>query len=361
METRPYTASAPGRICLFGEHQDYLGLPVISAAVGLRLSIDVTLENPVLCRYRIIMPDLGSEDLITTAMPIVYQHDKDYYRSALKVLRSEGIEPPRALTAVVSSQIPIAAGTSSSSALVVAWIAALLHAADRKESLDPLRVGRWAHRAEVLEFRESGGWMDQLTIACGGICHIDFEASEPITSLPGSLKGLVLADSCQPKDTQAILGRVRNITEGAMNKIRSEIPDFDLRSTPLEKVKSADLSSLSKDEQAVLLGNLRNRDILLEGREHLSKKTCNLEILAGLLNEHHAILRDALGISTPKVEAMLEAARKAGALGGKINGSGGGGCLFVLAPGCEAEVAQAMKEADGEAWPVEVADGVRIL
>ncbi|MFC1564948.1 galactokinase family protein, partial [candidate division KSB1 bacterium] len=31
--------SAPGRICLFGEHQDYLGLPVIAAAIGLRISV----------------------------------------------------------------------------------------------------------------------------------------------------------------------------------------------------------------------------------------------------------------------------------------------------------------------------------
>ena len=29
-------ASAPGRICLFGEHQDYFGLPVVAAAIDLR-------------------------------------------------------------------------------------------------------------------------------------------------------------------------------------------------------------------------------------------------------------------------------------------------------------------------------------
>ena len=31
--------SSPGRICLFGEHQDYLGLPVIAMAMNLRLQI----------------------------------------------------------------------------------------------------------------------------------------------------------------------------------------------------------------------------------------------------------------------------------------------------------------------------------
>ncbi|HIO55857.1 MAG TPA: galactokinase family protein, partial [Candidatus Marinimicrobia bacterium] len=33
------TVSSPGRLCLFGEHQDYLGLPVISMAISLRARI----------------------------------------------------------------------------------------------------------------------------------------------------------------------------------------------------------------------------------------------------------------------------------------------------------------------------------
>ena len=32
--------SAPGRICLFGEHQDYLDLPVIPAAISLRIRLE---------------------------------------------------------------------------------------------------------------------------------------------------------------------------------------------------------------------------------------------------------------------------------------------------------------------------------
>jgi galactokinase len=360
MNAGSFTASAPGRICLFGEHQDYLGLPVISAAIGLRLSIDVTLDDPGRNRYRIIMPDIGREEIIDRTSPLEYRHERDYFRSALKVLRDEGIETPAALTATLSSQIPIAAGTSSSSALVVAWILALLHAAGRDEALDPLRVGRWAHRAEVLEFNESGGWMDQLTIACGGICHIDFSASEPITPLQGAPEGLVLGDSCQPKDTLAILSRVRKAVEGAIEKMKAADPAFDLRTAPLERVRSMDLSFLTESEHAALLGNLRNRDILLEARKLLTRKTCETDRIAGLLAEHHAILRDNLGISTPRVETLLNAARKAGALGGKINGSGGGGCLFVLAPGRETEVVEALEAAGGRAWSVPVAEGAMI-
>ncbi|MBU1775303.1 MAG: GHMP kinase, partial [Gammaproteobacteria bacterium] len=116
-----FVSIAPGRICLFGEHQDYLGLPVMAAAIGLHLSVEVAIEDPVLSRYKIIMPDLDRDELINTAMPLAYQHQKDYLRSVMKVLCDEGVALPRALTAVVRSKIPIAAGTSSSSAFTDAW------------------------------------------------------------------------------------------------------------------------------------------------------------------------------------------------------------------------------------------------
>ena len=57
---------------------------------------------------------------------------------------------------------------------------------------------------------------------------------------------------------------------------------------------------------------------------------------------------------------MMDAAMAAGALGGKINGSGGGGCMFVLAPGREGEVAEALERAGGRAFPVPIAEGITV-
>ena len=56
---------------------------------------------------------------------------------------------------------------------------------------------------------------------------------------------------------------------------------------------------------------------------------------------------------------MMDAALGAGALGGKINGSGGGGCMFAYAPGCEEAVAEAMRAEGGEPYIVKVDEGAK--
>ena len=72
-------------------------------------------------------------------------------------------------------------------------------------------------------------------------------------------------------------------------------------------------------------------------------------------------LRDGLGISTPKIDHILEMALANGAYGGKINGSGGGGCVYCYAP---AEKSDAILKAAAEngipAKRLSITDGVRI-
>jgi galactokinase len=66
-----------------------------------------------------------------------------------------------------------------------------------------------------------------------------------------------------------------------------------------------------------------------------------------------------LKISTPKIERMLESALKAGAYGGKINGSGGGGCMFVYAPNNPEDVADAIRKEGGRPYIVQIDEGTR--
>jgi len=67
--------STPGRICLFGEHQDYLGLPVISMVTSLRINLTgkKRKDNKVI----IHKPDLGETELFTL-VNLSYTKSRDY-------------------------------------------------------------------------------------------------------------------------------------------------------------------------------------------------------------------------------------------------------------------------------------------
>jgi galactokinase len=97
----------------------------------------------------------------------------------------------------------------------------------------------------------------------------------------------------------------------------------------------------------------------MDARDLLNAVPVDERRFGSLLNDHHALLRDVLGISTPRIDRMIDASLKAGAFGGKINGSGGGGCMFAYAPDDAGAVAEAITRAGGNAYIVHVDAGTR--
>ena len=49
------------------------------------------------------------------------------------------------------------------------------------------------------------------------------------------------------------------------------------------------------------------------------------------MNENHTLLQK-IGVSIPELDKMVKIARESGALGSKLTGGGGGGCMIALAP-----------------------------
>jgi galactokinase len=114
------------------------------------------------------------------------------------------------------------------------------------------------------------------------------------------------------------------------------------------------------DDQAVLFeGTILNHEITQEARRLLQVKPLDHTRLGALLTKHQTVLRDVQRTSTPKIDRMLDAALHVGAYGGKINGSGGGGCMFVYAPEHTEQVAEAIERAGGRAYAVTVDEGTR--
>jgi hydroxymethylglutaryl-CoA reductase len=73
------------------------------------------------------------------------------------------------------------------------------------------------------------------------------------------------------------------------------------------------------------------------------------------MNICHGLL-NALQVSTPLIEDMVNIARTNGALGAKLTGGGGGGSVVALCPGRTSEVAQAFVSAGFEVVGASAAD-----
>ena len=343
--------STPGRICLFGEHQDYLGLPVIAAAISKRIQIEGDFREDTIVHFS--LPDIGAEETFELNYPLVYTKERDYFKSVLNVLHRKGHCLNKGLELTVSGNIPINSGTSSSSALLVSWVSFLNEIYDL--GYTQKQVGEITYEAEVLEFSEPGGMMDQYSTAVGNVIYLASVPKINIETYARELGTFVLGDSMEPKDTLGILSHVKFGMLGGMKKILVKYPDFDL-STEKDPAKYRDL--LTEDEWVLLQSNISDRDLLLEAKAMFERKIeWSDEKLGSLLNEHQVNLREHKRISTPKINRMIQAALEAGALGGKINGSGGGGCMFAYAPNNPEKVVEAIEKAGGKAYIITVDKG----
>lgn len=348
--------SAPGRVCLFGEHQDYFGLPIIAAAIDLRISISGKKRKDNI--LNIDLPDIGEAEEFTLEKEVEYTKERDYLKSAVNVLKRKGIRFPSGWDCLIRGTIPINSGTASSSALVVAWIKFLLETAEDERANAADEIAEMAFLAEVAEFGEPGGKMDHFSSALGGVVTIDFNEELKVKQLQNSLKEFVLADSLQKKDTTGMLGYIKSHVLEGVASVQNKIDGFSLKS-PLTQRENDEIEKLSPDVKRLLKGTLLTRDLTVEGKALFQSEAFDHHRFGELLSRQHEVLRDYIRISTPKIEQMIDASIEAGALGAKTNGSGGGGCMFAYAPGRAFNVAEALEKTGARAYIVRVDTGAR--
>lgn len=380
-------AGAPGRICLFGEHQDYLGLPVIAMAVDLRFSIsfDSSTSRP----FRLHTPDLGPSARTLDIDAAFPAHADDFCWGIAQVLKEHGFRLPSSGDVTFQSNIPIRAGCSSSSAMSAAWMRLMIELGEHREKdflVQNPELAAWlVYQGEKVKFNGAGGMMDQYSCYLGGLVYVypknpqseiadgeitgaghtqshsfaDLLAAIPfgVERLPAVIDGIILIDSGEPKDTQGILSSVGNKSKKAISDART-LSGFDLIRTSVAEF-DAIAASLSAETRTLVRDQLINRDLCREGLVML-RSGVNPERMGMMLNEEHRILSETLGISTPRIEKARSIALQSGALGAKINGSGGGGTLFAYAPGKEASVSEALKREGIRHFIVAAGDGARI-
>ena len=347
--------STPGRVCLFGEHQDYLGLPVIAMGISLRSLVKGTYRKDTM--VVINKPDIKQVEKFDLND---FQYDtlRDYFKSGVNICKKFGFRFSKGFECEIRSNIPIKAGTSSSSSILVGWIYFLSQMADNAKHISRKKIAELAYDAEVIEFNSPGGMMDQYSTALGGLINLESEPEIAISPISSNLGAFVLGDSMEQKDTIGILSRCRDSRISIMSKINKTNPKINFHNIVNNDI---DKYNLNNKERKLLEGTISNRGLVNKAIKELNKPDIDKESFGSLLNEQHNILNNIFNVSTSKIELMLKSALDAGAYGGKINGSGGGGCMFVYSPDNIDKVKKAINNAGGKAYAVHMAEGTKII
>jgi galactokinase len=352
--TAPVIASAPGRICLFGDHQDYLGLPIITAALSLRLKLTAWHHGSPGFRFRLASPERRLSAAFD-GIPLAYEHDRDYLRACVNVLLHEGFTFSQGVEG--NFQGELSAGIGASTAMIMDWLDVLSQLADQPKQLEGNELAHLAHAVEVLEFGNSTSDVDQYTAALGGVLCFKDGSAASIEPLTASLGSFVVAEVPESVSETSSLANpaTRNhlLMSDVLDRIGRANPAFSVHTaTPTEATEYKD--QLGKDEYLLLKATLACRDLTTDALSLLHSPQINHARLGQLLSQYHTYLRDAYLISSAHVDRLLDVALRAGALGGKINTSGGGGSLFVYAPDNARFVAEAMGRVGAKATVVQV-------
>jgi galactokinase len=351
-----YFSSAPARVCLYGEHQDYLGLRVIPAAIDLRLKIsslekdgsDVIIHSAD-TNEKIIIPNRIS------SLSTNQNNFQSFLEAGILALKKidNSIEIP-SLDVEVKSDIPIASGLSSSAALLVSWIKHL--DGILKLELEQDEIAEAAYDAEHNILGIPCGKMDQYSSSYGSI--ISLVCSEPPVLSPLSQPdfNLIVVDSNTPKLTSNVHGKkvseiknavleLENHTNRKLNNISSEqFQDYH--------------GKLSKENLKILEGVLTIKSDTETANKELMKTAPDLNLLGKLLTSQHEALRNNIGVSLPILDKIVEKGLSKGALGGKLTGAGLGGCVVLLFEKEDKKTETKLKKELGlQTWSVKIDKG----
>ncbi|MHA2288032.1 MAG: mevalonate kinase family protein [Promethearchaeota archaeon] len=345
--------SSPGRICLFGEHQDYLGLPVIPMAINRRLYLYYKVESnkssaKVYSEALSLIENLDHQDIDKlTGSPF------DYIKAVFNFFKSSISGNPLPTELNIRSNIPIKSGLSSSAALIVSTTF-LLGNIVLKKKLSANQIADIAYKVEHDILGVSCGRMDQTSATLGGIFHMttDNLLIKTTLNIPEN-SYFVIGNSEITRQADIPLKQVQRRIFSLLEILGNPNLTIFQESNFMDK-------KLTNQQIKLLQGILGVRDNAELAFNELKSSNIDLSFIGKLLNEQHGFLRDKYRVSHPRIDQMCDIAKDAGALGAKITGAGFGGCMFALTNSYDnASVISNELSKYGRSFIVQAAVGVR--
>ena len=293
------TSTAPGKIYLFGEHAVVYGEPAIPCAIeqrarvtveerrgsGLRIQADDLTLDGFTVEYTgdtAGTPDVDvPESLIEAAM--------GYVDEAVTQAREAAGVPDAGFDVSIESELPLGAGLGSSAAVVVAAIDAATRELGTVLSREAV-----AERAYQVEYAVQDGQASRADTYCSAVGGAVRVAGDETTRIGTPALPIIIGYDGGAGDTGELVAGVRHLREQ---------------------------HSFAAETIATI------GDVTRRGEEAL--RAGDLATVGTLMNFNHGLL-SALGVSSRSLSSMVWAARDAGALGAKLTGAGGSGCIVAL-------------------------------
>jgi len=278
-------ASAPGKIILFGEHAVVYGRPALAVPVT-QVHADVEISDSPRIGIWIDAPDINLHAELNT-LP----SDHPIASVIHNFLFVSRISPFPNLDIKITSTIPVASGLGSGAAVTVALTRAL--SSHLNYVITDNEVNSFAYEIEKLHHGTPSG-IDNTVVTYAKPVY--FIKSQPIEVFKvGNPFTIVIGDTGISAPTKESVSDVRKLWEADKAKWENM---FD---------KTAEISLIAR--RAI--------------------ETGKCESLGELMNENHALLQK-MTVSSPELDNLVSAARKAGATGAKLSGGGRGGNMIAL-------------------------------
>lgn len=326
----PRVFVAPGRVNLIGEHTDYAEGFVMPAAIDFATFAAISPRDD----GRVVIYSENCREQVehrAASLPATRSgHWSDYPLGVLAALHEEGIATP-GFSLTLNGDVPVGAGLSSSAAIEVSTMVAVLSLTGTQIPLP--RVAQLCQRAENGFVGASTGIMDQFISCCGAANH----------ALLLDCRSLDFRLAPIPADVSLVISNTmvkHSHAGGEYNTRRAEVEAGTAilkRHRPeIKKLRDATVDDLDKWGGEMSTNVLkRTRHIITENARTLAAAEAlnlgDMPKLGRLLYEAHASYRDDFEASCPEADILVDlASKQPGCIGARLTGGGFGGCTVNL-------------------------------
>ena len=319
---REISSSANGRVNLLGEHLDYNGGAVLPLQIDKCVKIYLSDNNT---NEKIVIKSKQYDEKVIINHNLAKQENwSDFVVGACKIISDKFGIKISSINFVIDSDLPIGIGLSSSAAITVATLRALITKYNIEISNEELVS--LALRVESDFVNVGGGIMDQFTSIYGStseILYLDTATNDfELITLNENYKFLIIDSGESRILANSEFNSRKILCENVANKLSlnylCELSDLDEKLTKkltMEEIKIA---------KHVVYENIR----VHKGKKSLLSN--NYDLFGKLMTESHMSLKNNYEVSTAKLDTLVNLCNSFGALGSKLTGAGFGGAIVSL-------------------------------